>query len=215
MVEAGPGPSDPKVAAQITDAVRMPIGAASSVVRHYATTLTDEPSRVGHIMRGAVVGGSGAVNGGYFCRALPEDFDSWALPGWSWADVLPHFRAIENDLDFVGPLHGSDGPILVRRVSEFDGCTASFVDAGNRDWISVGGGSQRCRRGATVADGSRRRAAEHQWRQQDRAGGAFLQPALGRPNVTLMADTRVVRITVRRRSGGGRGLRRPGWARST
>ena len=69
VVEAGPAPSDPKVAAQITDAVRMPIGAASSVVRHYATTLTDEPTRVGHIMRGAVVGGSGAVNGGYFCRA--------------------------------------------------------------------------------------------------------------------------------------------------
>ena len=94
----------------------MPIGAASSVVRHYVTTLTDEPKRVGHVMRGAVVGGSGAVNGGYFCRALPEDFDRWALPGWSWGDVLPHFRAIETDLDFDGPLHGSDGPILVRRV---------------------------------------------------------------------------------------------------
>ena len=80
-------------------------------------------------MRGAVVGGSGAVNGGYFCRALPEDFDRWAIPGWSWADVLPHFRAIETDTDFDGPLHGSDGPILVRRVNEFDGCTASFVQA--------------------------------------------------------------------------------------
>ena len=138
VVEAGPAPSDPKVAAQITDAVRMPIGAASSVVRHYATTLTDEPTRVGHIMRGAVVGGSGAVNGGYFCRASPEDFERWAIPGWSWADVLPHFRAVENDLDFVGPLHGSDGPILVRRVSEFDGCTASFVNARHRNGIPVG-----------------------------------------------------------------------------
>ena len=95
IVEAGPAPSDPKVSAQITDAVRMPIGAASSVVRHYATTLTDEPVRVGHIMRGAVVGGSGAVNGGYFCRASPEDFESWSVPGWSWDDVLPHFRAVE------------------------------------------------------------------------------------------------------------------------
>lgn len=79
VLEAGPAPSDPKVVAQITDAVRMPIGAASSVVRHYATTLTTNPTRVGHIMRGAVVGGSGAVNGGYFCRAPAEDFESWAL----------------------------------------------------------------------------------------------------------------------------------------
>jgi predicted dehydrogenase (TIGR03970 family) len=172
----------------------MPIGAASSVVRHYATTLTDEPIRTGHIMRGAVVGGSGAVNGGYFCRALPEDFDKWALAGWSWADVLPHFLAVENDLDFVGPLHGADGPILVRRVSEFDGCTASFVDAATEmgyPWVPD-------LNGATVdmpvpagvgavplnVDGGIRIGP----------GGAFLQPALVRPNVTLMADTRALRI---------------------
>ena len=53
--------------------------------------------------------------------------------------MLPHFRAIETDLDFDTEVHGSDGPILVRRVSEFDGCTASFVksatDAGF-DWIN-------------------------------------------------------------------------------
>ena len=74
-------------------------------------------------MRGAVVGGSGAINGGYFCRGLPADFDGWGLPGWSWADVLPHFRAIETDLDFDGPLHGSDGPMTIRRITEFDGRT--------------------------------------------------------------------------------------------
>src|SRR6476619_1596758 len=119
VVAAGPAPSDPRVGAQITDAVRMPIGAASSVVKHYATALTENPRRDGHIMRGAVVGGSGAVNGGYFCRALPEDFEKWRLDKWSWVDVLPHFRAVENDLDYVGPLHGGDGPLLVRRVAEF------------------------------------------------------------------------------------------------
>ena len=85
---------------QISDGLRLPIGDASSVVRRYPTTLTDEPQRHAQIMRGAVVGGSGAVNGGYFCRGLPSDFDGWGLPGWAWADVLPHFRAIETDLDF-------------------------------------------------------------------------------------------------------------------
>ncbi|HEY6648004.1 MAG TPA: GMC family oxidoreductase N-terminal domain-containing protein, partial [Mycobacterium sp.] len=137
VVEAGPGPSDPRVLSQI-NGLHLPIGDASSVVRRYPTTLTDDPKRLAQIMRGAVVGGSGAVNGGYFCRGLPTDFDSWRLPGWSWADVLPHFRAIETDFDFDNPLHGSDGPILVRRVDEFDGCTASFVrsagEAGYR-WI--------------------------------------------------------------------------------
>ena len=195
VVEAGPAPSDPKVAAQITDAVRMPIGAASSVVRHYATTLTDEPKRAGHVMRGAVVGGSGAVNGGYFCRAFPDDFESWSLPGWSWTDVLPHFRAIENDLDFVGPLHGSEGPILVRRVSEFDGCTASFVAAATEmgyRWVpDLNGASAEIPLPTGVGpvplniNGGIRIGP----------GGAYLQPALGRTNLHLVADTRVLRIT--------------------
>jgi choline dehydrogenase len=194
IVEAGPAPFDPKVSAQITDAVRMPIGAASSVVRHFATTLTDEPVRAGHIMRGAVVGGSGAVNGGYFCRASPEDFGSWSIPGWSWDDVLPHFRAVERDLDFVGPLHGSEGPILVRRVSEFDGCTATFVDSAvemGYPWVAdLNGAAPDIPLSAGIGavplniDGGIRIGP----------GGAFLQPALDRPNLTLIADTRVARI---------------------
>ena len=72
-------------------------------------------------MRGATVGGSGAVNGGYFCRGLPGDFDRPRVPGWAWSDVLDHFRAIETDLDFAGPAHGDNGPILVRRTHEMTG----------------------------------------------------------------------------------------------
>ena len=68
VVESGPCPSDPRVTDQIGNGLRLPIGAASSVVRRYETTLTDRPRRTASIMRGAVVGGSGAVNGGYFCR---------------------------------------------------------------------------------------------------------------------------------------------------
>jgi choline dehydrogenase len=45
VVESGPRPSDPRVRAQITNALRLPIGAASSVVRRYTTTLTDSPVR--------------------------------------------------------------------------------------------------------------------------------------------------------------------------
>lgn len=194
VVEAGPGPADPRVRAQITDAVRMPIGAASSVVRHFVSTLTDHPIRAGHIMRGAVVGGSGAVNGGYFCRALPEDFDRWDVPGWSWSDVLPHFRAIENDMDFDGPLHGSDGPILVRRVSEFDGCTASFVDAATEigyAWVpDLNGAAPE----QPLPPGIGAVPLNINGGIRIGPGGAYLIPALHRPNLTLLPNTRVTRI---------------------
>jgi predicted dehydrogenase (TIGR03970 family) len=195
VVEAGPGPSDPRVRAQI-DGLHLPIGTASSVVRRYPTTLTDDPVRHTQIMRGAVVGGSGAVNGGYFCRGLPPDFDGWDLPGWAWADVLPHFVAIENDLDFDNALHGSDGPILIRRVAEFDGCTAAFVrsatDAGYR-WIEdLNGATPE----APLASGVGAVPLNINGGTRVGPGGAYLQPAMKRNNLTLLTNTRVRRVRI-------------------
>ncbi len=62
-----------------------------------------------------VLGGGSSVNAMIGLRGLPSDFDEWSLPGWSWGDVLPYFRKLENDRDFAGPLHGQDGPIPIRR----------------------------------------------------------------------------------------------------
>jgi choline dehydrogenase len=196
VVESGPGPSDPRVVSQISDGLRLPIGAASSVVRRYPTTLTDDPRRHAQIMRGAVVGGSGAVNGGYFGRGLPSDFDGWRLPGWAWADVLPHFLAIETDLDFANPLHGSAGPILVRRVSEFDGCTASFVDAvmdAGFEWISDLNG---CTPEAPLPPGIGAVPLNIDGGTRVGPGGAYLQPAMDRSNLTLLTNTRVERVRI-------------------
>ncbi|CAN3127334.1 Glucose-methanol-choline oxidoreductase [Mycobacterium sp. smrl_JER01] len=194
VVEAGPGPFDPRVGTQISDGLRLPIGVASSVVRRYPTTLTDRPRRSALIMRGAVVGGSGAVNGGYFCRALPSDFDRWGVEGWSWDDVLPHFLAIENDLDFHTALHGSTGPITVRRVAEFDGCTAAFVDSCREagfGWIDDLNGSTPHR---TLPAGVGAVPLNIERGTRVGPGGAFLQPALGRPNLRLRTDTSVRRL---------------------
>jgi len=202
VVEAGPSPSDPRVRTQISNGLRLPIGTASSVVRRYPTTLTDDPRRQAQIMRGSVVGGSGAVNGGYFCRGLPTDFDDWGLADWTWADVLPHFREIETDLDFANSLHGSTGPIVVRRVPEFDGCTASFVsaasDAGYRRLDDLNGATLEAPLPAGVGavplniNGGTRVGP----------GGAYLKPAMARTNLALLTNTRVRRV----RTAGGRAV---------
>lgn len=191
LVEAGPGPSDPRVMAQISDGLRLPIGPASSVVRRYETTLTDEPRRSASIMRGAVIGGSGAVNGGYFCRGLPSDFDGWGIPGWTWEDVLPHFRAVETDLDFDGPLHGSDGPMLIRRVTEFESGAAAFVQAARRqgfEWVADLNGAAAGRPGVGAVPLNIDRGT------RVGPGGAFLGPAMGRPNLTVLEKARVTRV---------------------
>lgn len=196
VVEAGPSPNDARVRRQITDALRLPLGEASGVVRRYTAELTEAPRRTAQIMRGAVVGGSGAVNGGYFCRALPSDIDGWALPTWTWRDALSHFIAIERDLDFSGELHGDRGPITVRRVSQFDGCTASFVrsalEAGFARVDDLNGSTPQ----APVPPGVGAVPLNIDRGTRVGPGGAFLEPAMHRPNLTVLTDTRVLRLRV-------------------
>ena len=191
IVESGPGRSDPNVRDQIGNGHRLPIGAASSVVRRYETTLTDRPRRTASLVRGDVVGGSGAVNGGYFCRGLAGDFDGWGIPGWTWDDVLPHFREVETDLDFDGPLHGGGGPMLISRTAEFDRGAGAFIDAAlarGYGWVADLNGADPGRPGVGAVplniNGGTRVGP----------GDAFLDRAAGRANLTVLEKRRAARI---------------------
>ena len=190
VVEAGLGPADAGVRTLTANGLQLPIGAASPLVRRYRTLLTADHGF--DIVRGATVGGSGAVNGGYFCRALPEDFDEVALPGWSWATVVGHYRAIETDLDFPG--QHDDGPVRIRRTGEFVGSTAIFVDAARAAgfrWLpdlnaEPVGDNAPPGVGAVplnIVDGIR-----------SGPGAAFLEPAMDRPNLSVLTATRVTGV---------------------
>ena len=66
-----------------------------------------------------MLGGGSSINGQLANRGSPADYDEWeqrGATGWRWETVLPYFRKVERDIDFDGPLHGSDGRIPVRRV---------------------------------------------------------------------------------------------------
>jgi len=66
-----------------------------------------------------VLGGGSSINGQLANRGSPRDYDEWeqrGASGWRWDNVLPYFKKIERDIDFDGPLHGTDGRIPVRRV---------------------------------------------------------------------------------------------------
>ena len=66
-----------------------------------------------------VLGGGSSINGQLANRGAPHDYDEWGqrgASGWNWDKVLPYFKKIERDIDFDGPLHGSEGRIPVRRV---------------------------------------------------------------------------------------------------
>jgi predicted dehydrogenase (TIGR03970 family) len=192
VLEAGPGLDDPTLLARTANGLQLPIGVDSPLVHRYLTKLTDHPARQLPIVRGATVGGSGAVNGGYFCRGLPRDFDGYGIPGWAWSDVLDHFRAVETDLDFDTPAHGARGPIPVRRTHEMTGATEAFVAATQNagfPWIADlndAGSEMPSGVGAVplnIIDGVR-----------TGSGAGYLIPALRRPNLTLLARTQAVRL---------------------
>ncbi|WP_433889494.1 GMC family oxidoreductase [Streptomyces sp. CA-111067] len=72
-----------------------------------------------NLRRGKVVGGTSAINTALAVRPGPIEFEEWTAlgsDGWTWEDVLPYFRRIEDDQDFgAAPHHGRGGPIPVWR----------------------------------------------------------------------------------------------------
>ena len=58
--------------------------------------------------------------------------------GWGYADVLPYFRKLENDVDYDGPLHGSDGPMAVQRIfaDRWPGFTRGFMKAAKAEGLN-------------------------------------------------------------------------------
>jgi 5-(hydroxymethyl)furfural/furfural oxidase len=66
-----------------------------------------------------LIGGGSSINGQIANRGTPDGYDEWAArgaEGWDWQGVLAYFKRLESDLDFSGPLHGSDGPIPICRI---------------------------------------------------------------------------------------------------
>jgi 5-(hydroxymethyl)furfural/furfural oxidase len=73
--------------------------------------------------QGRLMGGGSSVMGMVALRGTPDDYAEWeelGATGWGWKDVLPYFRKLETDLDFAGELHGSNGPVPIRRTRQED-----------------------------------------------------------------------------------------------
>ena len=84
--------------------------------------------------RGKVLGGSSAVNAGVAVRARAADFAKWGghgAEGWSFGDVLPAFKLLENTPTGDDAYHGRTGPLPVRQRTD-DELTPSlrgFIEA--------------------------------------------------------------------------------------
>lgn len=106
----------------------IPIGFAKLIDNPAANWLySSEPEEgTGHrripIPRGKLLGGSSSINGMVFVRGQSQDYDTWAQlgnRGWSYREVLPVFRDMENyQGDGDAEYRGRSGPLRVSENNE-------------------------------------------------------------------------------------------------
>jgi choline dehydrogenase-like flavoprotein len=186
LVEAGP----PDAA----DEIHVPAGVLSIGTSKYDWSLFSDPEpglagRQRYLPRGRTLGGSSSVNAMVYIRGNRADYDGWAALGhdsWGWDDVLPYFIRAEDNERGADELHGAGGPLSVIDGRSRYGTCAAFIEAA----IEAGIGRNDDFNGP-AQDGVG-------WYQVTQRGGmrcsaavAYLHPALGRPNLTLITGAHV------------------------
>jgi choline dehydrogenase-like flavoprotein len=144
-----------------------------------------------------VIGGGSSINAQIYTRGNRRDYDAWAADhgceGWSYREVLPYFRRAEGNECLADDYHGTEGPLGVSMPRGALPVCAAFLRAAqawgmphNPDFngrVQAGCGFYQL----TQRDVRRSSTAQ-----------AFLRPAEGRANLTVLTGVEVRRIVVER-----------------
>jgi choline dehydrogenase len=192
LLEAGPEDRDIWI--------HIPAGYARlSASRRYDWQFATEPEpelngRAVPWPRGRVLGGSGSVNGLVYLRGSPHDYDRWAQAGargWSYEDVLPAFRRIEDWEGPAGATRGQGGPVTVSEPR--------LLSAGARAFIAT------CEAmgfpcHTDINDGAIEGVAPIQMNvrrgRRRSTAQAYLRPARNRPNLRVVTGVTVSRLLI-------------------
>ena len=194
LIEEGPDPqplpdivADPKRQSELI--------LESPYVRMYDIERSDGSSFP--LLSGRIMGGGSSVNNLAVVRPMAADFAAWSRYGgaaWSYDSLLPVMRAIETDPDFADdPIHGSDGPLHLHRGYRLDDPADPPVRALLRaaedlgmprcDDLNVPEPHGVCASPYNLVDGRRQSTTV-----------AYLDPARGRDNLSILAETAVTRV---------------------
>jgi len=142
--------------------------------------------------RGKVLGGCSSINAMVYMRGQREDYDHWAAlgnPGWSWSDVLPVFKRMEDFFAGESEFHGAGGELRVEpprvRWEILDAWREAAAECGIPK-------IEEFNRGDNFGN-----AYFHMNQKRGRrwsAARAWLRPALGRPNLTLVTKAHAKKI---------------------
>jgi choline dehydrogenase len=177
---------------------RIPLGVATLLgkgiyLRHFFT----EPdprlhNRKIYWPRGWVIGGSSTVNGMIWVHGTPHLYDEWAgdgCPGWSYADLKPWFRKIERFKGGDPAFRGSDGPVTVTEFAPLDPLADAFLDA-----VQASGIGRRVKDFNAGGFGGSRQQYNTRNGVRCNTRMAYLDPARGRSNLTVLTETLATRV---------------------
>lgn len=150
------------------------------------------PERHGY---GKGLGGSSAINGTWYLRGVPADFDGWrdmGLPGWGWDEIGRCYRALES---YTAPgahsSRGSSGPLQITPSDHDSSVFQAIMAAGEHlgvprlDDICTPG-TQGIGRSQYTVDRRGRRASAYE---------AFIAPIRAhRRNLTILTHALIARI---------------------
>ncbi|HET6215199.1 MAG TPA: GMC family oxidoreductase N-terminal domain-containing protein [Micromonosporaceae bacterium] len=142
--------------------------------------------------RGKTLGGSTSINAQMWVRGHPADYDGWGetCPGWSYADVLPYFhRAEHRDGRPPGRVYGANGPLWISELRGLNPATVAFLAAcAELGMRRLGELNEDDTIGYTAVPVTQKRG--RRWSAAD----AYLRPAMGRPNLTVLTGALVERV---------------------
>ncbi len=142
--------------------------------------------------RGKTLGGSSSINGMLFVRGHKLDFDGWQRAGcesWSYANVLPYFKRMENYSGGEDQFRGGSGPLHVQRAEPDNPLVQAFLKSGEAAGYpltdDINGYKQE---GFGLLDSSV--FGGERWS----AARAYLDRAQRRPNLTVQTEAYVQKI---------------------
>lgn len=150
--------------------------------------------RQGFQPRGKMLGGSSGSNAMIYIRGHRYDYDNWAdmgADGWDYASVLPYFKKAEHREAGADEYHGQGGPLNVAPLRSPSAINDIFLEAGDQLQLPRNAdfnGAEQEGLGlyeVTQKDGERWSTAR-----------AYLDPALERPNLTIIKEALVEKIGV-------------------
>jgi choline dehydrogenase len=162
--------------------------------------------------RGKTLGGSSSINGMVYIRGHSSDYDRWAqmgCTGWGWDGVLPYFRKSESSERGADEWHGGDGPLRTSTRAMpsplIDAFLSACAEAGYALTDDFNGPAFEGagRYDSTTKDGERWSAAR-----------GYLTPVLNRPNLDVLTDVLVERVTFEGRRASGIAYRQRGGSKA-